>query len=472
MFRTLRTHWKKSIFFSCSGGFLTKYLKERWDDRQLMRKFCFEAKKLGDFPLKRGEQPRKVAVILNPVAKKGKASIQFDKWCAPLLHLAGVEVSIIRTEGEGQAKEIVENFSTAENPVDTLVIAGGDGTVLEAITGLLRRSDALELTRRVALGVVPVGASNTVATRLFQGESGSVRNMLEATMAVIRAHIRPLDVIKIEAEDSPKPPVYAAYQIRTGPFQDVEMEIPKYWYYGPAKRFLGYVTAGLKGVQRSAALDLQLEYTPPCSGCSRCQGFLAEASPKPSAPEASGASSDSSSSSRPWWQRWFNFSLSQLFASSRSLNKRGFGTADEETVDYSKVDNPECDRWREVFLFGTTDLLIRAMGDGTLSITAGKNQLPFQEFVSFGRELKRRILTFDHPLVASAFKAQRLRVTPLSTPSGQQRVVSSTEQQAEEEAVLEEGTGGKHRNVTIDSEQFELRPFTLTLLRDRIRFCY
>ncbi|CAG0908928.1 unnamed protein product, partial [Cyprideis torosa] len=149
------------------------------------------------------------------------------------------------------------------------------------------------------------------------------------------------------------------------------------------------------------------------------------------------------------------------------------------------VDNPECDRWREVFLFGTTDLLIRAMGDGTLSITAGKNQLPFQEFVSFGRELKRRILTFDHPLVASAFKAQRLRVTPLSTPSGQQRVVSSTEQQAEvvtqeeaegedlplmEEAVLEEGTGGKHRNVTIDSEQFELRPFTLTLLRDRIRF--
>ena len=34
--------------------------------------------------------------------------MRFDTYCAPLLHLAGIKVSVIRTEGEGQAKDILE----------------------------------------------------------------------------------------------------------------------------------------------------------------------------------------------------------------------------------------------------------------------------------------------------------------------------------------------------------------------------
>merc|ERR1719452_40812 len=37
-----------------------------------------------------------VTVILNPVASGGKGREYYEKYCAPLLNLAGMKVSIIR----------------------------------------------------------------------------------------------------------------------------------------------------------------------------------------------------------------------------------------------------------------------------------------------------------------------------------------------------------------------------------------
>lgn len=56
-----------------------------------------------------------------------KCKAQFDKYCGPLLNLAGLKVGIIRTEKEGQAKELMEIMDNT----DAVVIAGGDGTVAE-----------------------------------------------------------------------------------------------------------------------------------------------------------------------------------------------------------------------------------------------------------------------------------------------------------------------------------------------------
>ena len=44
-------------------------------------------------------------------------------------------MSLIRTEAVGQAKEIMEIMKDA----DAVLIAGGDGTVMEAVTGFMRR---------------------------------------------------------------------------------------------------------------------------------------------------------------------------------------------------------------------------------------------------------------------------------------------------------------------------------------------
>ena len=76
-----------------------------------------------------------MTVVLNPAACSGKGRVRFENYCAPLLHLAGIKVSVIRTEGEGQAKDIMEVVKDC----DAVLIAGGDGTLMEAVTGWMRR---------------------------------------------------------------------------------------------------------------------------------------------------------------------------------------------------------------------------------------------------------------------------------------------------------------------------------------------
>lgn len=58
-----------------------------------------------------------------------KAKAKFEKFCAPLLHLAGLSVSIVQTEAEGQARGLMEVMSNT----DAVAIAGGDGTLSEVL---------------------------------------------------------------------------------------------------------------------------------------------------------------------------------------------------------------------------------------------------------------------------------------------------------------------------------------------------
>lgn len=103
-----------------------------------------------------------MTVILNPVANKRKAKADYEKYCAPLFHLAGLKVSVVTTESEGQAKDLTEIMENT----DCIVVAGGDGTVHEVITGLLRRNDSNIASKRFPIGILPVGKSNRVAYKL------------------------------------------------------------------------------------------------------------------------------------------------------------------------------------------------------------------------------------------------------------------------------------------------------------------
>ena len=57
-----------------------------------------------------------------------KAKKEFEQYCAPLLHLAGLSVNLIVTGKEGQARSLTEKL---EESTDAIIIAGGDGTVSE-----------------------------------------------------------------------------------------------------------------------------------------------------------------------------------------------------------------------------------------------------------------------------------------------------------------------------------------------------
>jgi hypothetical protein len=49
--RTLRTHWKKSIFFSGVAAYGANYAKAKIEDNLMMTNFCKEAKAYGEPPV-------------------------------------------------------------------------------------------------------------------------------------------------------------------------------------------------------------------------------------------------------------------------------------------------------------------------------------------------------------------------------------------------------------------------------------
>ena len=49
---------------------------------------------------------RHVTVLLNPVARDNSSKSLFEKNVAPLLHLAGLDVHIVKTEFEGQVGDV------------------------------------------------------------------------------------------------------------------------------------------------------------------------------------------------------------------------------------------------------------------------------------------------------------------------------------------------------------------------------
>lgn len=96
-----------------------------------MKVCCEEAEKYGEVRLPVSESPRSITVILNPAANKRSAKTDYEKYCEPLFHLAGISVTLLQTNAEGHAKDLVQGLPENES----IVVAGGDGTLSEAITG-------------------------------------------------------------------------------------------------------------------------------------------------------------------------------------------------------------------------------------------------------------------------------------------------------------------------------------------------
>lgn len=94
-------------------------------------------------------------LIYNPVAGKGVAQKAQSKVEA-LLREYGLEYDLTLTEYPGHATEIAR--SAAEAGYSYVIVAGGDGTVNEAINGLMQARE--KLSHIPVLGVIPVGRGN------------------------------------------------------------------------------------------------------------------------------------------------------------------------------------------------------------------------------------------------------------------------------------------------------------------------
>lgn len=66
--------------------------------------------------------------------------MQFETYCAPILHLGGLSIDVIKTESEGYARQYIEQLDKLPQAI---LCAGGDGTVSEVVTGAVNIDIAL-----------------------------------------------------------------------------------------------------------------------------------------------------------------------------------------------------------------------------------------------------------------------------------------------------------------------------------------
>lgn len=239
--------------------------------------------------------PRHVTVLLNPVSNKGQGKKDYEHYAQPLLHLAGLKVSVVVTEAEGQAKDLMEIMGNT----DCVLIAGGDGTVHEAITGLLRRADWYEASRRMPIGIVPIGRNNRIAYKLnrkhFDKQKDTKAMILaQSTMSLVRQVCSDVDVVKIEGEVGR--PVYFLDRINVGQINGTLAKLDQYWYLGDRmKKYLTFFFQSFKDLssQWNEKDDIKISYSEPCDGCSKCYDRFVLPTP-PAVP-------DRVETNRKWW---------------------------------------------------------------------------------------------------------------------------------------------------------------------------
>ena len=99
-------------------------------------------------------QQRPIPLFINPAAGRGRAGRHAESICR-LLAGNGVAVEEIQSSAAGDIEYKV--FAAASAGADRIIVAGGDGSIHEAVNGILRSSS------QTALGVIPVGTGNDFA---------------------------------------------------------------------------------------------------------------------------------------------------------------------------------------------------------------------------------------------------------------------------------------------------------------------
>jgi diacylglycerol kinase (ATP) len=125
----------------------------------------------------------RLLVLLNPHAGRGAAAAA---WAAaePILRAAGCTPQLVETKWPGQARELLA--ALPRGACDAVVVAGGDGSLHEAINGLMAAD-----TPRPPLGLIPTGTGNSLAADL------KCIGPHQAARAIAGGRTRPLDVMEV-----------------------------------------------------------------------------------------------------------------------------------------------------------------------------------------------------------------------------------------------------------------------------------
>jgi YegS/Rv2252/BmrU family lipid kinase len=180
----------------------------------------------------------RACVIFNPAAKGQKAE-RFRR----CLDTIATHCELKRTTAPGDARRLAA-AAMAEGH-DTLIAAGGDGTLNEVLNGMGDVTDGFE---RARLGVLPLGTIN-----VFARELGIPTNPDQAWPILQRGNERRIDLARVEAGE-PGKTSFSYFAQLAGAGLDARAIQLVNW---PLKKKIGpcaYVYAGLKAMTEEQAM--------------------------------------------------------------------------------------------------------------------------------------------------------------------------------------------------------------------------
>jgi len=124
---------------------------------------------------------RRLLVIHNPTAGR-RAQGKVERWCAALARL-GAELTLARTEGPRHAIELARHADAMR--FDAVAVAGGDGTINEAVNGLAGSA--------LPLAMLPLGTANVLANELNLPHD--IEALAEIAAFAPARHIRPGEIL-------------------------------------------------------------------------------------------------------------------------------------------------------------------------------------------------------------------------------------------------------------------------------------
>lgn len=349
-------------------------------------------------------------------------------------------VDIVKTDSEGHARRYVENM---EKLPDAILVAGGDGTINETITGLMRRSINEE---KCPIGVLPLGRTNSIAEKVHKfnitNNVEEIRSLAESTISVVRGKTQKKDVMKIQIlskdekdkqastttettdkleteKDKTIKPIFAMGSIEWGAFRDIKSLKDKYWYTGPFREYASTLFNAFNN-KLTWNCKAKLIYTPPCTGCSNC--YIKSVS-----------NQNKISTTGRWWSRFIpKFRTQPLGTVIGNQNKE---------PDYSKIINENCTKTNSIELNSTEIVLSVNTSNDSLSKLEVYVDGPFESKYDFIKDNWQRIQT--------------------------RKIQGNKEIEARTIELIPENVNNTEDNevfYSIDSEAFEVKPIKVVLI--------
>lgn len=178
----------------------------------------------------------KLLFIVNPIAGRTHAKVNLRS-AVNLLKDHGYNVTTKKTAFKGHATELVLKHGSK---YDIIVCSGGDGTLNEVMSGIMR------LDKDVLLGYIPSGTTNDFASSLNLSD-----NMDKAAMTVINGTPRTID-IGLFGDDR-----YFSYIASFGAFTGTSYSTPQ--SYKNILGHLAYILEGMKDITHIRPYHIRVE---------------------------------------------------------------------------------------------------------------------------------------------------------------------------------------------------------------------